>query len=116
MNYLITILPVIAAGIWAVLKFNQQLKDKRFKIYHELVDDLVNEQKQPDRKMKLDRQVAIIFELRNYPSYYPVSKRILVELREYWAHEPRLIKEIDLTLEFITARWPLKVWRRFWKI
>lgn len=77
-------------------------RDKRFNNYHRLIKELVG----PDNGVAyMDRQVAVVFELRNYPEYYGVSKRILEGLRQAWMREDgsfqRLITEIDLTVEFI---------------
>ncbi len=116
-NYsgVVTIILTVIAGFWAVLKFREYLKDKRFKTYHELIDELVNEQLQPDRTIKLDRQIAIIFELRNFPSYYPVTTRILTDLKDEWKEQPRAIREIGITLDFISKNWLKRAWRRLLK-
>lgn len=48
----------------------------------------------------LDRQIGIIFELRNYPEYFEVTKRILFDLRSKWANDSaneRIIREIKYT-------------------
>ncbi len=110
-------LSLIMAGFWALWKFRDYLKDKRFNIYHKLIDELVNEQLQPDRKIKLDRQIAIIYELRNFSAYYPVSKRILIGLKsqEGWMGNKRIIEEIDLALFFMGKSWPQRLWTNFRK-
>lgn len=76
----------------------QELRDKRFRTYHDLIRDLV----QPGEKGSyLDRQIAIAFELRNFPEYAEVTQRILAGLRETWAQNPaykRLITELDLSM------------------
>lgn len=110
----VTVISVIVGGFWTILKFKEYLKDKRFKTYHELIDELVNEQRQPDRHIKLDRQIAIVYELRNYSNYYPVSKRILNGVRKDWeSTNSRILEEIDLTLEFINSNWFLKKLMKF---
>lgn len=113
LNYLnvyvgaITAVSAIVAGLWAVIKFRQFLKDKRFDTYHTLIQELVDEQLHPDRKIKLDRQIAIVYELRNFPAYYPVSSRILRGLKEttWEGSDARVLEEIDLTLSYITGGW-----------
>ncbi|HBT81578.1 hypothetical protein A2757_03015 [Candidatus Giovannonibacteria bacterium RIFCSPHIGHO2_01_FULL_48_47] len=110
-----TIFSLIVAGIWPFLKFREYLKDKRFKTYHELIDGLVNEQRNPDRQIKLDRQIAVIFELRNFPSYFPVTKRILTDLKTQWADQPRATKEMEFTLDFISKNWFTRTYRRLKK-
>ena len=76
-----TTISILIGGAWPIIKFREYLKDKRFNNYHLLIKDLVDEQDRPDRYIKIDRQIAIIYELRNYPSYYPVSQRILTGLK-----------------------------------
>lgn len=111
----IAILITLATGFWAILKLREYLKDRRFRTYHELIDEMVNETRNPDRIIKLDRQIAIIFELRNYASYYPVTTRILIDLKELWKDQPRAIREIDLTLDFISHNWFIRTARRLLK-
>jgi len=82
-------------------------KDKRFLNYHKLIDELVGGS---DKNLMLDRQVAIIFELRNFKEYYPVTLRILTGLRETWSHpksidnSKRLLEEISLTEKYIKSK------------
>jgi len=59
----------------------------------------------------LEEQVAVVFELRNYPKYFPVTKRILTEaqnrLRGKLTERPELkmlIDEMDLTLGVINKK------------
>ena len=77
-------------------------KDKRFTNYHKLIDQLV------DNQPKLDKQIAIVFELRNYPEYFEITRRILVGIRSDWLPQSnevkRAINEIDLTLNFIDKK------------
>lgn len=53
----------------------------------------------------VDRQAAIIFELRNFKRYYPCPLRMLLGLRKKWAEVPnqlpRLLEEIELTIAFL---------------
>ena len=76
-------------------------RDKRFVNFHGLIKDLVEPGK--DGQVMLDRQIAVIYELRNYPKYFDLSKRMLSDLKVAWQKEdyPRIIKEIELTLEYI---------------
>lgn len=75
------------------------MSDKRFNNYHRIIGELVGEFS--EKKLKLDKQVVIIYELRSFYKYYPVSRRILNDLKENWAENKRLIEEIDLTLKYI---------------
>ena len=112
----IGVLIAFATGFWALIKLREYLKDKRFKTYHEQIDELVNETRNPDRIIKLDRQIAIVFELRNFTNYYPVPRRILIGLKEQWKNQPnttRAIEEIDLTLDFISKNWLVRTYRRW---
>ena len=78
-----------------------QLRQQRFENYHSLVSDLV-EGKKGQQAPRLDSQIAVVYELRNYREYREVSIRILEGLKSVWSDEPknaRLIAEIDYTLE-----------------
>lgn len=112
---------VVFAGLWAAYKFRYFLKDKRFETYHQLIKELVDEQVNPDKKIKLDRQIAIVFELRNFPSYFEVSKRILKGLRDQWKDiqgVKRVIEEIDISLCYmsrgLTGRFLARVNTKVW--
>ncbi len=89
---------------WSIIKFGDYRKNRNFQIYHKLVEDLVDiESGRQDKK--LDRQIAIVFELRNFRRYYEVSERILIGLKNCWVNEnPRIIEEINLTLDFIKKK------------
>lgn len=106
----ITALSIIIGGVWTLVKFSEYLKDKRFNNYHRLIKELVDGDT-PDAALRLDRQIAIIFELRNYSSYYKVTKRILKGLKKngWGEHSPRLEEEINLTLNYIN-----RFWRKPW--
>lgn len=84
-----------------VRKREQDLKE--FENYHKLIKELV----EPDKDTEVlwvDRQTAIIYELRYFPRYYEFSYRTLLWLREKRNHNeqyPRLIEELNLTLDFL---------------
>ena len=77
---------------------------KEFEVFHKLIKELV-EPPSKDETLFLDRQIAIVFELKNFKRYYPVSLRILQGIKESWSSLPsnykRLIDEIDLTIQHI---------------
>ncbi|MCC8062193.1 MAG: hypothetical protein LIO68_02985 [Rikenellaceae bacterium] len=79
-----------------------QQKDTRFRTYHRLVKELV----QPDEESKstwTDRQMAVAFELRNFPYYYALTERVLNGLKEAWeGSDKRLLNEMDYTLLYIS--------------
>lgn len=60
---------------------------KEFEVYHKLVKELV-EPSQSGGAMYIDRQAAIIFELRNFKRYYPYSLRMLNALKSTWSKAP----------------------------
>lgn len=112
LSIIITSLSIISAGFWGILKFRDHIRDKRFKTYHELINWLVNEQIQPDRKIKLDRQIAVVYELRNFPSYFDVSKRILKGLQRQWEKgDNRIIEEIQLTIAYMERNWLARLFK-----
>ena len=81
-------------------------KDKRFTNFHRLVKEFVEPDSQTGT-MKLDRQIAIAFEYRNYPEYFDLTARALEDLKKQWRSIPgteRLVTEMDLTLQYIKFR------------
>jgi len=63
----------------AIFLFNKNKEQKQinFERFHkEFISGLSNQSK----NIGLDQQVAIIFELRNFPEYFLVTKRILTDL------------------------------------
>jgi hypothetical protein len=95
------------AFFWPVYQFfavrKRDAANREFETFHRLVRELV----EPDEKTKtlyVDRQAAIIFELRHFKRYHEFTKRMLSGLREAWKDKPngsRLLQEIDLTISFI---------------
>lgn len=102
--------------VWSVLQFafvrRREQRAHEFEAYHRLIRELVS----PDGtngSMWIDRQIAAIFELRHFPRYFEVTKRILVGLREKWSIDPastwaRLLHEVDLTLQYVQCKKPNK--------
>ena len=89
------------SGVRYALDRSRQLRQQRFENYHSLLSDLV-EGRKGQTVPRLDSQVAVVYELRNYREYREVSIRILKGLKTFWSDNPknaRLIKEIDYTLE-----------------
>lgn len=83
--------------------------ERRFRAYHDLIKQLV-EGENPHGAMRLDRQIAVIFELRNFKEYYPVTLRILRGLKESWGGSEkktgssRLGEELDETIAYIERK------------
>ena len=75
-------------------------RQQRFVNYHDIIHKMVAGH--PDGNVRLDSQLAEIFELRNYREYREVTARILRGLLDgAWADKPstpRLRLEIELTL------------------
>jgi hypothetical protein len=90
---------------WSAVKYidvrRSELRQRRFENYHELIRKLVRGE--DNRGPPLDSQIAMVFELRNYPEYSEVTRRILHGLRETWKSERRIVEEIDITLGRIGA-------------
>ncbi|MBX3088538.1 MAG: hypothetical protein KF742_08600 [Cryobacterium sp.] len=106
---------LLAAGpvIWGIVQFilvrREEQKRLRFETYHNLIRQLV-EREQADQPKKLDRQIAVVFELQDFKHYYPVTLRILKGLRADWSdygpeeNRGRLLEEIDLAVKHIQKR------------
>jgi hypothetical protein len=97
------------AFVFSVFQFlsvrKRESREREFEKYHWLIEHLVS----PGEKgaLFLDRQIAIVFELRHFPRYYECTERIFSGLQQSWGNDKnteRLIQEIDLTLKHIEAR------------
>ncbi|MDO8897342.1 MAG: hypothetical protein Q7V19_06800 [Bacteroidales bacterium] len=109
----IAIIVAIILGYYTIFKplydyiksQKNQRRDKRFETYHKLIDILVGAK----GAAMLDRQITIVYEFRNFPEYYKVTKRILTGLKQQWNVQgntaQRLIDEIDITIEFIDSNY-----------
>jgi hypothetical protein len=103
-GYITIIQPIIS---YLITQRNTK-RDKRYEIYHELITIISG----GDGKIRLRlyRQLSSVYELRNFPEYYPVTKRILRGIKEEALKSnredvKRLIEEIDLTIKFINGTW-----------
>jgi len=105
------------AFIWSTTQQMAQRRaeadERQFQAFHRLVERLVS----PERNeglVYIDRQAAVIFELRHFPRYYNFTERMLARLRRKWEKDQAphwvnnqpppddvLIKEIELTLGHI---------------
>ena len=104
------VLGAAVAFTWSVWKFfdvrQRDFKNREFETYHRLIKELV----QPDKDVGifLERQIAIVFELRHFERYSEVSVRLLKGLKELWgadvAKHKRVLEEIDLTLNHLEGR------------
>jgi hypothetical protein len=78
---------------------------KEFENYYKLIKELV----QPESDgMCVDRQTAIIYELRHFKRYYAFSYRTMIGLYEKWKEVPdqfpRLLDECERTIEFLKTK------------
>lgn len=114
-------LGLLVAGvplIWAAWQYlwqkRQELRSQRFETYHRLIKQLVEREKEEQPKM-LDRQLAVVFELRRFHEYHEPSLRILKGLRDGWKDNygpqdkrKRLIDEMDVTISYIQSKYDRK--------
>lgn len=99
------------AFIFSVYKFQAERKAshfwKEFEAYHKLVKELV-EPPSKNGALYIDRQTAVLYELRFYERYFAHSLRMLKGLKTKWVavpnQFPRLIEELDLTIDYITKK------------
>lgn len=91
---------------------------RRFSSYHELVEALNGDGR--GGAPYIDRQITVVYEMRNFPEYYPVTLRLLKRSLEKWRKLKRedtytskwlwkkpadtitLIEEAELTIRYIT--------------
>ncbi len=115
----LTVLISIATGLfWFIYRIfklfkyisekHKEFKDKQFEKYHRLIKDL-SQSDTPGEPIKLDRQIATVYELRNFPDYYDVSIRILtgwVKAKNDATQEKhnRLYDEMELSIAFMQQK------------
>ena len=97
------------AFVFSIFQFlavrKRESHQQEFDKYHWLIERLV----QPNEKGQvfLDKQIAVVFELRHFPRYYECTERILSGLRTDWnmpEKYSRLLSEIDLTLQYVRGK------------
>src|SRR6202140_5959726 len=76
------------AFVFSVFQFvsvrKREAREREFDKYHPLIEHLVS----PGEKgaLFLDRQIAVVFELRHFPRYYECTERILSGLKQSWVN------------------------------
>jgi hypothetical protein len=106
LSIVVAILVALIPAIWSLVSYlnlkSKELRHERFKIYHGLIRELVQPDS-PGQPMSMDRQIAIVFELRNFKEYYELTLRMLEGLCETWNRPPfyRLTQEIRHTIKYI---------------
>ena len=108
----LTAIVAALAFVWSIIQFilvrKRDQQHREFEIYHGLIKELVAPD--PDSKVSwIDRQTAVLFELRRFKRYHEHILRTLLGLREKWSKDPefnfpRLLEELDLTVEYIRHR------------
>ena len=88
---------------------SEEQKQKNQETFHEKIMKKITNQN-PEKKIGLEEQVAVIFDLRNYPQYYSVTKRMLrtcvvrwKQEREKNPHFDSLILEATETLKYLNS-------------
>jgi len=109
LGIVLALIPIIWAAIQYILIRRAEERRVRFTTFHNLIKQLV-ERESPNEPKHLDRQIAVIYELRNFKEYFPVTLRILKGLKSDWdSYGPpekrkRLIEEVDLTIKHIERK------------
>ncbi len=118
----ITILLTLIAGVYKFWQFvnikKHEERQKRYENYHDLIKNL-NQSDTPGESIKLYRQIAVVYELRNYPQYFDVSKRILqgwIDMQDKKIGGPeKLCNEMKLSIEFMNKNCLSRLRSRFFK-
>lgn len=98
---------------WAVWNYflikRAEEETRQFQAFHLMVKGLVRGDGESS-KPYVDQQLAVIYELRNFTQYYPITVRILERSKESWGSvhggwwADVLIREADLTIEYINRK------------
>lgn len=122
----LTVLAAGATGIWGAAQWIfaklAERKKARFETYHGLVKDLTMGDGGP---LMADRQAATVYEMRRFPEYYPVSVKILDNLKTFWSESlekkqgsSALKRELEDSLNFMKRRVSSRLYRcrysHFW--
>lgn len=99
------------AFAWSVFQFfsvrAREARARDFETFHRLIKELV-EPPGEGASLYVDRQCAVLYELRFFPRYYPFTRRTLIGLKAKWSltdsHFPRILEELDITLNLIDGR------------
>lgn len=99
----------LATLAFSALRFVTTRRDAQLQVefenYHQLIAQLVGSQRHTET-MKLDSQIAIIYELHRFKRYKPVTVRILNGLKAEWSgkntNNSRLIQEIDIAINTLS--------------
>lgn len=107
----ITIILSLGVLAWSAFRYvsfrRAEMSQERFENYHKLIDWLVYGRE--EGVLKLDSQIACVYELRNFRTYKGVSIRILEGLKNSWSNgdgatkNERILKEIDITLKHLKS-------------
>jgi len=97
---------------WGIYKyFDTRTREQNlseFENYHRLIKKLVQPEDMEKEIMFVDRQTAIIYELRHFKRYYPYSYRTLIGLYEKWKkvpnQYPRLLDETERTIAYLKEK------------
>lgn len=89
-----------------------ELKDKRYGKYHQLIRDISTGSDGAGR-LKLASQRAYIYELRHFPEYRVLTRRVLASLIEEWGgdtdNKSNILRfEIQETLNALRGSWPCR--------
>lgn len=103
---LATLLMSVATFAFSAYRYVTTRRDAQLQVdfenYHKLIAELVGSQRNTET-MKMDSQVAIVYELQRFKRYKPVTVRILSGLKDEWSgndsHNSRLINEMNIAIK-----------------
>jgi|tagenome__1003787_1003787.scaffolds.fasta_scaffold18207419_1 hypothetical protein len=100
------------AFVFSVYQFlsvrKRESRQREFDQYHMLIEKLVAPATGKTEIFQ-DQQIAVLFELRNFPRYFELTNRMLEGLKnawiltEGWQKYESVIQEIQFTLAYIKA-------------
>lgn len=116
----------IGAITWAAVHYinlqSKEVKQKRFETYHLLIRNFFEPLPNQEKPL-LDRQIAIVFEMRNFPEYYEISLRMLEGLLPEWDKKQewsRLAAETKSTIKYIKDKQiflqSFRIYRGNWRL
>lgn len=73
----------IVSTILQIVQRKAEADERQFRAFHKIVEKVVSPER-TDGMVYIDRQAAVVFELRHFPRYYDFTERMLGRLKKKW--------------------------------
>jgi hypothetical protein len=70
-----------------IIQRRAEAEERQFQAFHKIVEKVVSPEPTAG-VFYVDRQAAVVFELRHFPRYYEFTERLLTRFKAKWVAEP----------------------------